>query len=107
VIYAAERIGAVEDQHRGVALAQLARAYDPGPGIRGKVRSAPPVAIPLVSNALARTTVLGLTIDMRGYRNRPQRPIRDRPFARLDTVSCVILAAGWVLYITRAFTIGV
>ncbi len=48
--------------------AQLARGFNPGTGFIGKIRSVAPIAIPLVSNALLRSNVLGLTIDMRGYR---------------------------------------
>jgi energy-coupling factor transport system permease protein len=50
--------------------AQMARGYNPGKGVLGKLRSLRPLLIPLVSNSLAKTRVLGLTIDMRGYRNR-------------------------------------
>ncbi|HDR74005.1 MAG TPA: energy-coupling factor transporter transmembrane protein EcfT [Methanoculleus sp.] len=50
--------------------AQLARGYNPGKGILGKIRSLRPLLVPLVSNSLAKTRVLGLTIDMRGYRTR-------------------------------------
>lgn len=50
--------------------AQLARGYNPGKGVRGKIRSLKPVLIPLVANSLGRTQVLGLTMDMRGYRSR-------------------------------------
>jgi len=46
--------------------AQLARGFNPGTGFVGKIRSVAPIAIPLVSNALLRSNVLGLTIDMRG-----------------------------------------
>jgi energy-coupling factor transporter transmembrane protein EcfT len=37
-------------------------------GFLGKIRSVAPIVISLVSNALLRSNVLGLTIDMRGYR---------------------------------------
>ena len=50
--------------------AQLARGYNPGKGLRGKVRSIKPLLVPLVANSLGRTQVLGLTMDMRGYRDR-------------------------------------
>jgi len=50
--------------------AQMARGYNPGNGMLGKIRSLRPLLIPLVSNSLAKTRVLGLTIDMRGYRTR-------------------------------------
>jgi len=50
--------------------AQLARGYNPGKGLRGKVRSVKPLLVPLVANSLGRTQVLGLTMDLRGYRSR-------------------------------------
>ena len=50
--------------------AQLARGYNPGKGLRGKVRSIKPLLVPLVANSLGRTQVLGLTMDMGGYRDR-------------------------------------
>ncbi len=39
--------------------AQLARGFNPGTGFVGKIRSVAPIAIPLVSNALLRSNVLG------------------------------------------------
>ena len=50
--------------------AQLARGYNPGKGISGKIKSVKPILVPLVANSLGRTQVLGLTMDMRGYRSR-------------------------------------
>ncbi len=50
--------------------AQLARGYNPGKGLGGKIRSVKPILVPLVANSLGRTQVLGLTMDMRGYRSR-------------------------------------
>jgi energy-coupling factor transport system permease protein len=64
--------------------AQLARGYNPGTGFIGKIRSVAPIVIPLVSNALLRSNVLGLTIDMRGYRTGRKTHIRERVFARGD-----------------------
>lgn len=64
--------------------AQLARGYNPGTGFIGKIRSVAPIVIPLVSNALLRSNVLGLTIDMRGYRTGRKTHVRERVFARGD-----------------------
>jgi len=64
--------------------AQLARGYNPGSGVGGKIRSLAPVMIPLVSNSLARSNVLGLTIDMRGYRTKNRTPLRERHLERPD-----------------------
>ncbi|MFA5003067.1 MAG: energy-coupling factor transporter transmembrane component T [Methanolinea sp.] len=75
--------------------AQLARGYAPGSGFVGRIKSVAPVMIPLVSNALARTTVLGLTIDMRGYRTRTRTPFREEHMHLLDKVVCVVI--GMVL----------
>jgi energy-coupling factor transport system permease protein len=75
--------------------AQLARGYNPGTGVLGKVRSVAPIVIPLVSNALARATVLGLTIDIRGYRIGIRTRIREFTFQRRDYATIVlILIAG-------------
>jgi energy-coupling factor transport system permease protein len=57
--------------------AQLARGYNPGTGFIGKIRSVAPIVVPLVSNALIRSTVLGLTIDMRGYRTGKRTHVRE------------------------------
>ena len=64
--------------------AQLARGYNPGTGFVGKIRSVAPIVIPLVSNALLRSNVLGLTIDMRGYRTGKKTHVRERRFASRD-----------------------
>ncbi|HZD44332.1 MAG TPA: energy-coupling factor transporter transmembrane component T, partial [Methanomicrobiales archaeon] len=44
--------------------AQLARGYNPGRGFIGKIKSLSPLLVPLVSNSLAKTSVIGLTIDL-------------------------------------------
>jgi len=64
--------------------AQLARGFNPGTGVLGKVRSVSPIVIPLVSNALLRSNVLGLTIDMRGYRTGKRTHVRERVFEKRD-----------------------
>jgi energy-coupling factor transport system permease protein len=75
--------------------AQLARGYNPGTGIVGKVRSVAPIVIPLVSNALSRATVLGLTIDIRGYRTGTRTRIREFAFRKRDYAMLIaIIAAG-------------
>jgi len=75
--------------------AQLARGFNPGTGFVGKIRSVAPIVIPLVSNALLRSNVLGLTIDMRGYRTGRKTHVRERKFARRDyAVMCVLALAG-------------
>lgn len=73
--------------------AQMARGYNPGTGLLGKVRSVAPIVIPLVSNALARATVLGLTIDIRGYRTGIRTRIREFAFQRRDYAMIIALFA--------------
>jgi energy-coupling factor transport system permease protein len=72
--------------------AQLARGFNPGTGFVGKIRSVSPIVIPLVSNALLRSNVLGLTIDMRGYRTGKKTHVRERTFARRDFAVMGVLA---------------
>ena len=72
--------------------AQLARGFNPGTGFVGKIRSVAPIAIPLVSNALLRSNVLGLTIDMRGYRTGKKTHVRERVFATRDYAVMGVLA---------------
>ncbi|HJX55627.1 MAG TPA: energy-coupling factor transporter transmembrane component T [Methanoregula sp.] len=64
--------------------AQLARGFNPGTGFVGKIRSVAPIAIPLVSNALLRSNVLGLTIDMRGYRTGKKTHVRESTLQHRD-----------------------
>ncbi|MDQ1276527.1 MAG: energy-coupling factor transport system permease protein [Euryarchaeota archaeon] len=71
--------------------AQLARGYNPGKGVRGKIRSVKPILVPLVANSLGRTQVLGLTMDMRGYRSRQSAEKQRLPWNRTD-----VAAVGFV-----------
>jgi energy-coupling factor transport system permease protein len=82
--------------------AQLARAYAPGKGLMGKIRSLFPVVIPLVSNSLGKANVLGLTIDLRGYRNGTRTSMRDVGFGLADGAGFALMAlctAGFVALI--------
>lgn len=72
--------------------AQLARGFNPGTGFVGKIRSATPIVVPLVSNALVRSNVLGLTIDMRGYRTGKKTHVRERVLVFRDYLFLGILA---------------
>jgi len=75
--------------------AQLARGFNPGTGFTGKIRSVSPIVIPLVSNALLRSNVLGLTIDMRGYRTGKRTHVRERVFEKRDyAMMTVMVIAG-------------
>ena len=77
-------IPTLQIEGRRIHEAQLARGYQPGTGLTGKLRSVAPIVVPLVSNALARANILGLTIDIRGYRTRARTRVREFPFRRLD-----------------------
>lgn len=79
--------------------AQLARGFNPGTGFLGKIRSVSPIVIPLVSNALLRSNVLGLTIDMRGYRTGKRTHVRERVFETRDYAMMtvmVVVGCGFV-----------
>jgi energy-coupling factor transport system permease protein len=84
--------------------AQLARGYNPGTGFIGKIRSVAPIVVPLVSNALSRATVLGLTIDIRGYRTQIRTRMREFSFKNRDwcAFGLIILAGcGYFFLIMR------
>jgi energy-coupling factor transport system permease protein len=87
-------------QMEGVRIheAQLARGYNPGTGLIGKIRSVAPVVIPLVSNALSRATVLGLTIDIRGYRTGKRTRLREFIFHARDFGAMVALVIASCAY---------
>ena len=71
--------------------AQLAPGYNPGTGFMGKIRSVAPIVVPLVSNALLRSNVLGLTIDMRGYRTGARTHVREMALLSRDYVVMGVL----------------
>jgi energy-coupling factor transport system permease protein len=84
--------------------AQLARGYNPGTGFTGKIRSISPIVIPLVSNALLRSTVLGLTIDMRGYRTGKRTHVRESTLQHRDygvLFAMVIAGAGYIVLLIK------
>jgi energy-coupling factor transport system permease protein len=72
--------------------AQVSRGYNPGSGVIGRVRSLRPIIIPLVANSLAKTQVLGLTLDMRGYRSKKTLPLHALEFHKRDGVALFLLA---------------
>jgi len=79
--------------------AQLARGFNPGTGFVGKIRSVAPIAIPLVSNALLRSNVLGLTIDMRGYRTGKKTHVRESILQHRDygvLFAMALACAGYI-----------
>jgi energy-coupling factor transport system permease protein len=79
--------------------AQLARGYNPGKGLRGIVRTLTPIVVPLVSNSLGRANVLGLTIDLRGYRAPRRVSLRDRSLRRSDVAAIALLLASSGFYL--------
>lgn len=93
-------IPSLQAEGKRIHEAQLARAYNPGRGIRGMVRSLYPIIIPLVSNSLGKATILGLTIDLRGYRNGHRTPMRDLPLRRMDGAGFACMGAFAVVYLS-------
>lgn len=73
--------------------AQIARGYNPGKGLRGKIMSVKPILVPLVANSLGRTQVLGLTMDMRGYRSKQSVEKNKLTWNKTDVaaVGCVVV----------------
>lgn len=94
-IIALRFIPTLQTEGNRIHEAQLARGYNPGTGIRGTLRSVSPIVIPLVSNALLRSNVLGLTIDMRGYRTNVRTHVREmRPVFRDYAATGALLVIG-------------
>jgi energy-coupling factor transport system permease protein len=99
-IIALRFIPTLQIEGKRIHEAQLARGYNPGTGMLGKVRSVAPIVIPLVSNALSRATVLGLTIDIRGYRTGLRTRIREFTFQKRDYVTLIVIIATGCGYMT-------
>ena len=78
-IIALRFIPTLQIEGKRIHEAQVAWGYNPGTGLIGTIRSVAPIVVPLVSNALLRSTVLGLTIDMRGYRSGTGRRYAREP----------------------------
>ena len=99
-IIALRFIPTLQIEGKRIHEAQLARGYNPGTGLIGTIRSVAPIVVPLVSNALLRSTVLGLTIDMRGYRSGNRTQVRQRTFRAADYAMLGVLgitAVGFVI----------
>lgn len=94
-------IPSLQLEARRIHEAQLCRGYNPGTGISGKIRSMKPIMIPLVANSLAKTQVLGLTLDMRGYRARKTLPLHKLVFGPGDVISAilVVIILGTFMYL--------
>ena len=90
-IIALRFIPTLQIEGKRIHEAQLARGYNPGTGFMGKIRSVAPIVVPLVSNALLRSNVLGLTIDMRGYRTGTRTHVREMTPVFFDYVVIGVL----------------
>jgi energy-coupling factor transport system permease protein len=86
---------------RRIQEAQLSRGYNPGTGFMGKLRSVAPMLVPLVANSLARTRVIGYTLEMRGYRKK-QNTVVHLPFGIYDGIVlfCTIVVFGIFVMVT-------
>ena len=96
-------IPTLQIEGRRIHEAQLARGYQPGTGLMGRLRSVAPIVVPLVSNALARANILGLTIDIRGYRTRARTRVREFPFRRLDYGVFAVMICGALVFTGLTF----
>jgi energy-coupling factor transport system permease protein len=86
--------------------AQLAREYHPGDGFVGRIKSVAPVMVPLVSNSLSRATMLGLTIDLRGYRMPARIRLREHTFGIADKVAIPLMAITGAAFIYAVLTLS-
>ena len=101
-IIALRFIPTLQIEGKRIQEAQLARGYNPGSGVGGKIQRLIPIMVPLVSNALSRANVLGLTIDIRGYRTRERTIMREPGLAGQDYIAVsfmVIVSIGFVAVI--------
>ena len=89
-------IPSLQLEGKRISEAQLARAYNPGKGLTGKRRSLGPLIIPLVSNALGKANVLGLTIDLRGLRTHPRTVMAEQRLVGLDYAALVVMLCALV-----------
>jgi energy-coupling factor transport system permease protein len=92
-------IPTLQIEGKRIQEAQLARGYNPGSGVGGKIQRLIPIMVPLVSNALSRANVLGLTIDIRGYRTRERTIMHEPGLAGRDYAAVslmVIVSIGFV-----------
>lgn len=92
-------IPSLQLEGKRIQEAQLARAYNPGKGVKGKIRSMAPIMIPLVSNALGKANVLGLTIDLRGLRTMKRTHAMEKPSGTGDYLMIAGIVAVAVLFV--------
>ncbi|HNJ80709.1 MAG TPA: energy-coupling factor transporter transmembrane component T, partial [Methanoregulaceae archaeon] len=98
-IIALRFIPTLQIEGKRIHEAQLARGYHPGDGFMGRIRSVAPVMVPLVSNSLSRATLLGLTIDLRGYRTRARTRLRERTFGIADKVAIPLMCLAGIAFL--------
>jgi len=98
-IIALRFIPTLQIEGKRIHEAQLARGYHTGEGFVGRIKSVAPVMVPLVSNSLSRATMLGLTIDLRGYRTPARIRLRERTFGVADKVAIPLMAVAGVAFI--------
>ena len=104
-IIALRFIPTLQIEGKRIHEAQLARGYHPGDGFVGRIKSVAPVMVPLVSNSLSRATMLGLTIDLRGYRMPARIRLRERTFGVADKVAIPLMALAGVAFIYAVLTL--
>ena len=97
-IIALRFIPTLQIEGKRIHEAQLARGYHPGEGFIGRIKSVAPVMVPLVSNSLGRATLLGLTIDIRGYRSRKRTRLRERTLGYADKVAIPIMIVAGIAF---------
>lgn len=95
-------IPGLQVEGKRIQEAQLSRGYNPGTGFMGKVRSVAPMLVPLVANSLARTRVIGYTLEMRGYRNK-HSAVAHLPFGTYDFIVLICIIVILVLFIAVTF----
>jgi energy-coupling factor transport system permease protein len=92
-------IPSLQIEGQRIREAQMARGYNPGKGLRGTIRALTPIVVPLVSNSLGKANVLGLTIDLRGYRAPRRISLRDRSFRASDVAAIAFMLGSSGLYL--------
>ncbi|MDD1710862.1 MAG: energy-coupling factor transporter transmembrane protein EcfT [Methanoregulaceae archaeon] len=103
-IIALRFIPTLQIEGKRIHEAQLARGYHPGDGFIGRIKSVAPIMVPLVSNSLSRATLLGLTIDLRGYRSRARTRIRERTLGITDKVAIPLMCLSGAAFIYAFLT---
>jgi energy-coupling factor transport system permease protein len=95
-------IPGLQVEGRRIQEAQLSRGYNPGTGFMGKIRSIAPMLVPLVANSLARTRVIGYTLEMRGYRKK-HNTVVHLPFGAYDCVVLLCTIVVLALFVMATF----